>query len=133
MPDPRSYIPGGPPQYLARSVMASFLEPAAAEEAVRELRRSGHEPDLARVNALPVDRSDLRQPRAASFPRGLGEEPDTAKAPASQSGPGQPAEEGPRSPAGRLGRVQWLVTVPVADDSMRRGVEDILRRHGGAV
>ncbi|MBE3590285.1 MAG: hypothetical protein IMW98_05625 [Firmicutes bacterium] len=129
--DPREYIPGGPPQYLARSVMASFADPRAAREAARELRDQGYQVDLVQVSGAPVDRSDLRQPRAEAFPRTLLEEP-AANAVVPQ-GEGGGLQDAAHVPAGRLARAVWRLTVPVADDAMRRRVEETVKRHGGEV
>ncbi|MBX5475526.1 MAG: hypothetical protein IRZ18_00170 [Clostridia bacterium] len=130
--DPREFIPGGPPQYLARSVMASFADPRAAQAAARELREQGYTVDVVQVSGAPVDRSDLRQPRDEAFPRTLLEEP-AANAVASQESDDAGLRSAAATPAGRLGRAVWRVTVPVADDDMRRRVEDVVRRHGGEV
>lgn len=112
--------------------MASFADPRAAQAAARELREQGYTVDVVQVSGAPVDRSDLRQPRDEAFPRTLLEEP-AANAVASQESDDAGLRSAAATPAGRLGRAVWRITVPVADDDMRRRVEDVVRRHGGEV
>ena len=126
--DPRQYLPGGPPQFKARSALATFSSREEAVRARQALQQAGF--NEAQVDEVAWRSSDTGDLTDQPFPKTLtgraGDETNRATAAMDPAVSGFADGYGPVT-----GEHRFLLTVPVNSDSSMDKAVEIIRRYGG--